>query len=312
MQSLSGTQSVTPQSVGIYHFQLYCQGYQGAVSGITTLSVQVPSGSVPLAARFCRPQGLAIDASDDLYIADTGNYTIRKVTHEGVVSTVAGLAGYPAHTDGLGASARFSSPVGVAVDATGKIFVGDSGNDAIRQVTADGSVTTLAGLPGNLGNGAATDGTGAAASFWRPYAVALDAGGNVYVADYGLNAIRKVTPGGVVTTIAGVAGVASTGSADGTGAAARFMGPSGVVVLDSGDIYVADQGNNTIRKIAAGGVVTTFAGTAASFFYPSGIAIDSADNIYVTDASSAAIRKITPAGVVTTYAGRFDVCGTNT
>lgn len=313
LQSLSGTSSVTPQSSGIFHYQLRCQGHQGAASGIATLSVQVASGSVPLAARFCMPLGLAIDASDDLYVADTGNQTIRKITHDGVVSTVAGLAGYAAHADGLGASSRFSGPVGVRVDATGKVFVGDSGNDAIRQITAGGSVTTLAGLPGNLGNGVPTDGTGAAASFYRPYAVDLDASGNVYVADYGLGGIRKVTPAGVVTTIAGVSG--SAGSADGTGAAARFSGPSGLVVVASGDIFVADQGNHTIRKIAAGGVVTTFAGTAgvqgsadgtgaaASFFHPFAIAVDSQGNLFVTDKDNKKIRKITAAGVVSTFAG---------
>jgi len=152
-----------------------------------------------------------------------------------------------------------------------------------------------------------------AASFYRPWVVAPDASGNVYVADYGLGAIRKVTPEGVVTTIAGLWG--SPGSADGTGAAAQFLGPSGLVVLASGDIYVADQGNHTIRKIAPGGLVTTFAGTAgvqgsadgqgaaASFYHPFAIAVDSQGNLFVTDKDNKKIRKITPAGVVSTFAG---------
>lgn len=313
VQSLSGTSTVTPQSTGIFNYQLRCQAYQGGASAIATLSVQVASGSVPLAARFCNPQGLAIDASDDLYVADSSNSTIRKISHDGVVSTVAGLAGYTGSADGLGASARFYNAVGVGADATGTVFVADTYNYTIRQIAADGSVTTLAGAPGYLGNGTETDGTGPTASFYRPYAVAPDASGNVYVADYGYGSIRKVTPEGVVTTIAGLA--RSPGSADGTGAAARFLGPSGLVVLASGDIYVADQGNHTIRKIAPGGVVTTFAGTAgvqgsadgqgaaASFYHPFAIAVDSQGNLFVTDKDNKKIRKITPAGVVSTFAG---------
>jgi streptogramin lyase len=251
---------------------------------------------------------LAIDAADDLYVADSGNSTIRKISHDGVVSTVAGLANYPGFVDGLGASARFLNPPGVGADAAGKIFVGDS--YTIRQIAADGFVTTLAGAPGNPGG---SDGTGPAASFWLPYGVAPDASGNVYVADYGYSSIRKVTPEGVVTTIAGLS--LSGGSADGTGTAARFLGPSGLVVLASGDIYVADQGNHTIRKIAPGGVVTTFAGTAgvqgsadgagtaASFYRPFAVAVDSQGNLFVTDHYNKKIRKITPEGVVSTFAG---------
>ncbi len=313
LRPLAGTASVTPPSAGIFVYQLSCQGYQGLGSGQAILSVQVASGSSPLAARFCRPQGLAFDASDTLWIADSGNSTIRTITRGGLVSTVAGLAGYGAYADGLGASARFNSPVGIVVDAAGRVLVGDAGNDAVRQVASDGTVTTLAGRPGNLANGVPVDGTGAGASFWSPYGVAVAASGDAFVADYGVCTIRKVTPGGVATTFAGAWGV--TGSADGTGTAATFRCPTGLAIPASGDLYVTDMANHTIRKVTPDGVVTTFAGTAgvpgsadgqgaaARFSSPFALAADSQGNLLVVDQGNLKIRKITPAGVVSTFAG---------
>ena len=177
-------------------------------------------------------------------------------------------------------------------------------------MTPAGVVTTLAGLAGSQGS---ADGTGSAARFAWPIGVAVDSTGNVYVADNGNDTIRKVTPAGVVTTLAGLAG--SSGSADGTGSAARFYGPSGVAVDSAGNVYVADTGNYTIRKVTPAGVVTTLAGlagtegsadgtgSAARFSYPSGVAVDSAGNVYVADTGNNTIRKVTPAGVVTTLAG---------
>jgi sugar lactone lactonase YvrE len=158
------------------------------------------------------------------------------------------------------------------------------------------------------------DGAGAAARFWAPQEVATDGAGNVYVADTLNNTIRKITPGGVVTTLAGMAGM--RGSTDGTGSAAGFDYPLGVAVDSAGNVYVADTNNDTIRKIMPTGVVTTLAGmagmqgsidgtgAAARFYAPSGVAVDSAGNVYVADTANHIIRKITPAGVVTTIVGR--------
>ena len=211
------------------------------------------------AARFYFPNGVAVDSAGNVYVADTNNYTIRKITPSGVVSTLAGLAGSPGSADGTGSAARFNDPYGVAVDSAGNVYVADTGNNTIRKITPSGVVSTLAGLAGSIGS---ADGTGSAARFFQPYGVAVDSAGNVYVADTNNNTIRKITPSGVVSTLAGLAG--SFGSADGTGSAARFYYPEGVAVDSAGNVYVADTGNDTIRKITPSGVVSTLAGLAGS------------------------------------------------
>ena len=156
----------------------------------------------------------------NVFVADTDNNTIRKITPAGVVTTLAGTAGLSGSADGTGAAAASTRPDGVAVDGAGNVFVADTDNYTIRKITPAGVVTTLAGTAGSSGS---ADGTGAAARFIEPYGVAVDGAGNVFVADTGNNTIRKITPAGVVTTLAGTAG--SSGSADGTGAAAASTTP---------------------------------------------------------------------------------------
>jgi streptogramin lyase len=268
------------------------------------------------AARFSTPYGVAVDGSGNVYVADTNNSTIRKITPAGVVSTLAGNAGAWGSADGTGAGARFNYPQGVAVDGSGNVYVADSNNYTIRKITPTGVVTTLAGTAGAYGS---ADGAGAAARFINPFGVAVDGSGTVYVADTGNLTIRKITPAGVVTTLAGSAG--ASGTADGTGVAARFYQPFGVAVDGSGNVYVADTSNFTIRKITPAGVVTTFAGAAGSngsadgtgaaarFWNPRGVAVDGSGNIFVADTNNSIIRKITPAGVVTTPAGTASTRG---
>ena len=275
-----------------------------------------------LGARFDNPFGVALDSGGNLYVADKGNHTIRKVTSGGVVTTVAGLAGSVGSTDATGTDARFNQPTGVAVGPEGDIYVADSANDAVRRISTDGAVTTLSGT---AGSGGSTDGTGSAALFRQPYGLAIDSGGNLYVADFGNNSIRKVTQQGTTTTLAGAEGTstatntlgepAPAGHADGTGAAASFNQPTGIAIDGSGNLYVSDTGNDTIRKVTAAGVVTTVAGSpgsagsadgtgsAARFNGPRGLTVDGSGNIYVADAGNSLVRKITSAGVVTTLAG---------
>jgi len=193
------------------------------------------------------------------------------------------------------------------VDGSGNVYVGDEVNHKIRKITSAGVVTTLAGS----GSSGSADGTGTLASFNNPYGVAVDLSGNVYVADKGNFLIRKITSGGVVTTLAGSG---SSGSANGTGTAASFNYPFGVAVDGSGNVYVGDYENHLIRKITSAGEVTTLAGsgssgsangtgTAASFSSPYDVAVDGSGNVYVADYYNHLIRKITSDGVVTTLAG---------
>ena len=261
------------------------------------------------AARFNRPLGLVVDASGNVYVADSLNDTIRMISSAGTVTTLAGVAGMQGSADGPAATATFFQPGSVAVDASGNVFVADTGNSTVRRITAT-TVSTLAGTPGVSG---AADGTGVNASFLQPSGIATDAAGTLYVADTGNSTVRRVTPAGVVTTLAGTAGV--LGSANGTGAAAQFSGPHGLRADTSGTIFVTDSGNSMVRRLTAAGVVTSFAGAAAvrgssdqtgaaaSFSSPLGIATDAAGNTYVADYQNQTIRKIAPNGAVTTLAG---------
>ena len=231
-----------------------------------------------------------------------------------LISTLAG--GNYGSADGTGTGASFSYPVGVAVDASGNVYVADTQDDTIRKITPAGVVTTLAGSPGVQGS---SDGTGPGASFNRPEGVAVDAAGNIYVADFSNDTIRKITPAGVVTTLAGSPG--AQGSADGAGPSARFNGPFGLAVDSSGNLYVGDMGNDTIRKVTPVGAVSTLAGSpglsgssdgagsGASFNSPQGTAVDPAGNVYVADTFNQTIRMITPSGIVTTIAGSAGLSG---
>lgn len=261
-------------------------------------------------AKFSAPRGIALDSAGSVYVADSGNDTIRKITTTGIVTTLAGLPGVSGSADGTGGAARFDDPAALAVDTLGNVYVADCGNGTIRKITPRGEVTTLAGLAGSW---FATDGTGSAARFNGPSGVAVDPARNVYVADYYNQTIRKITPGGLVATLAGLAGY--PGSADGTGSAARFYRPTGVAVDGSGNVYVTDSGNQTVRKVTPAGVVTTLAGLAGSsgstdgsgsgarFWWPAGITLDGFGNLYVADNYNSIVRRINPAGIVTTVAG---------
>ena len=290
--------------------------YFGTLAGLAGSSGSTDgTGS---AARFYYPHGIAVDTAGNVFVGDTVNNTIRKVTSAGVVTTLAGSAGSYGSTDATGSTARFYNPYGVAVDTAGNVFVADYNNHTIRKVTSAGVVTTLAGTAGSFGS---TDATGSAARFKNPVGVTVDTGGNIFVTDQKNHTIRKVTSAGVVTTLAGTVG--SFGSTDATGSAAKFYEPFGVTVDTAGNIFVADSLNLTIRKVTSAGVVTTLAGlagssgstdatgSAARFSYPFGVAVDTVGNVFVADRNNRTIRKVTSAGVVTTEAGLAGTSGSN-
>jgi len=292
------------------------------------------------AAQLYRPEGVAVDTNGNLYVADNDENTIRKVAPAGtnwVVTTIAGTAGSPGGNDGTNGAAQFNAPIGITIDGTGSLYVADYGSDTIRKITPSGTNWVVSTIAGTDGVGGFADGTNGGAQFDQPSGIAVDTNGILYVADAYNCTIREVAPSGtnwVVTTIAGTATnidgmVPNYGSADGTNGAAQFFGPSSIAVGRSGNLFVADTYNYTIRKIAPAGtnwVVSTIAGQvgsygftdgpnlAAQFNYSYGIASDRSGNLYVADTDNYTIRKIAPSGtswVVSTLAGVAGITGGN-
>ena len=273
-------------------------GVSGSVDGVGT------------AARFNGPSAVAVDSIGTVYVADTFNQTIRTISSTGVVSTLAGAASASGSVDGTGSAARFFVPSGIAVDASGTVYVADTGNHTIRRIQTNANVTTLAGAAGLVGS--VDNSVGTSARFTFPTGLALDTSGNLYVADTSNHTIRKISPSGSVSTIAGTAG--ASGNTDAIGLLARFNAPKGVAVDTTGNVYVADTTNSTIRKIATSGEVTTLAGSpgqtgsadgigsAARFTEPFGIAVDVNGNLYIADTRNNTIRRtgVTQAPQITT------------
>ena len=272
-------------------------------------------------ARFNQPAGMATDGAGNLYVVDNTNSVIRKIViATGAVTTLAGQSGVYGSTDGVGSAALFNAPFGLASDGAGNLYVADTLNNTIRKIViATGAVTTLAGT---AGSGGQADGVGAAAKFANPAGLCADNAGNVYVADtFGFTIRKVVVASGTVSTIAGAAMTA--GSADGVGGAARFNQPYGIASDGSGNLYVADGNNATIRKIVlATATVSTFAGmagvtgqqdgvgTSAQFYFPQGVVTDGAGNLFVADRNNQAIRKIAlSTGAVSYFVGTAGVSG---
>ena len=230
-----------------------------SAAGVVTTLAGSPgtSGSVNgvgSGAQFSSPYGVAVDSAGNVYVADAGNNTIRKITAAGSVSTLAGRDGSNAGSvDGNGGDARFNSPSGVATDKAGNVYVSDNNNHTIRRIAPSGIVTTLAGAAGVKGS---SDGIGLKARFNGPTGIAVDGAGTVFVADTVNGTIRRITAAGVVSTVAGLAGAA--GAVEGMGNAVRFTTPYGVAVDRTGNVFIADSGNNTIRKgvVSSVGTVT--------------------------------------------------------
>jgi kumamolisin len=301
---------------------------------LTTITLAGSVGNAGLvngtgtAAEFNYPSGLSFDSSGNVYIADFSNNVIREVTPAGVVTTPYGsTSGTAGSTNGTGNAAGFNQPNSIATGSSNTFYIADTGNNTIRKISG-GVVSTMAGKAGTTGYNNAS---GTTATFNAPNGVAVDGSGNVYVADTNNDLIRKISATGSVSTLAGSAQVA--GYLDGTGTAAQFDAPTGVTVDSAGNVYVADFGNNVVRKITSAGVVTTYAGQVAAEGYadgaaanavfnaPVGVWIDSSNNLYVSDSlvpptgSTAAgndvLRKVTPGGIVSTIAGDPEATGSS-
>jgi sugar lactone lactonase YvrE len=271
-------------------------------------------GGAATSAELRLPVGAAVDSLGNLYIADTQNNRVRMVTAAGTITTIAGNGSAVFSGDGGPAvSAGLNYPANVAVDNAGNLYIADEYSNRIRKVSASGIITTVAGN-GTLGSGG-DSGPATSAQLYYPTGLAFDGSGNLYIADNGNQRIRKVDATGIITTVAGT-GTASFSGDGGPATAATLNDPTGVAVDTAGNLYIADYGNQRIRKINTLGTITTVAGngissylgdggpaTAAELNYPTGVALDAAGNLYIADFVNNRIRKVDTTGTITTFAG---------
>jgi sugar lactone lactonase YvrE len=271
-------------------------------------------GGPATSARFSFPRGIAVDAAGNLFIVDSNNARVRKVDTSGVITTVAGNGGFGFSGDGgpaIGAS--LFSPFGVAVDASGSLFIADPNIARVRKVDAAGVITTVAG---NGSSGFSGDGGPAgSANLASPYGVSVDSAGNLFIADRANTRIRKVDAAGVITSVAGNGGSAFTGDG-GPATSASLNSPIGVATGASGTLFIADLNNARVRKVDTAGVISTVAGngsfgfsgdggpaSGASLANPLQVAVDGSGNLFIVDQSNGRVRKVNAAGIITTVAG---------
>jgi sugar lactone lactonase YvrE len=305
----------------------------GIINTIAGGGPDVTDGGPATSASLSDPRGVAVDRSGNVLIADAGHARIRSVTPDGVIHTIAGtgLSGFSG--DGGPATSARISPANLVVDPNGNIVIADSGNFRIRKITTDGVINTVAGT-GIAGVSA--DGIPATASWLAyPYGVAVDRAGNIFIAETGAFRIRKVTPAGTITTVAGT-GCCGSGGDGGPATAAQLagdglmgvLGPWGVDVDDAGNLFIADTGSNRVRKVTPDGVINTAAGngvleccgfsgegvlaTSAQLRFPTTLALDTLGNLLFADAGNSRIRKVTPAGIISTVAGTGISMGAST
>ncbi len=271
-------------------------------------------GGPAVAAALCLPSGLAVDGAGNVYIADDENNVIRKVSTVGIITTVAGNGTFGFSGDnGPAVDAQLNVPAAVAVDDSGNIYIADENNNRIRKVNTAGIITTIAGngSPGFSGDG----GAATAAKLHNPLGVAIDPGGNVYVADMYNSAIRKITAAGTISTIAGN-GTAGYSGNGGAAISAQLFFPTSVCVDGGGTVFIADNQNNVIRKVDNSGIITTIAGNgtngfngdggaavSASLALPYGVTVDDAGNVYIADQGNNRVRTVNSAGNISTFAG---------
>ena len=284
------------------------------VAGTSTIGYSGDGGPA-IAAQLDQPQCVAVDAAGNVYIADYFNNVVREITPNGTINTIAGngTQGYSGD-GGPATSAQLSFPYGLAIDSAGNLYIADSSNDVIREVTTDGNINTIAGnnTVGYSGDG----GPATSAQLYGPYGVAVDSAGDLYISDSGNQVIREVlAASGMIATVGGNHYPGYSGDG-GPVSGAQFNYPKGLAMDAAGNLYVADFGNSVVRKISANGTVTTVAGTGtagyagdggpavnAELAYPESVALDSAGNLYIADTVNQTIREVLTNASIATIAG---------
>ena len=265
-------------------------------------------------AYLSYPYGVAVDIFGIVFIADYFDNKIRMISSSGIITTFAGTGMSGSSGDGGEAtSAQLSLPMGASADSSGKVYIADSGNHKIRMVSSTGIITTFAGT-GSIGSNG-DGGAATSAKFSSPTGVSADNSGNVYIIDYGNQKIRMVTSTGIITTVAGTGWWGSSGDG-GAATSAQLFDPYGVAADISGNVYIADRGDNKIRMVSSAGIITTIAGTgtrgisgdggaatSAQLCEPFGVAVDISGNVYVADYWNHKIRMVSSTGIITTFAG---------
>ncbi len=269
-------------------------------------------GGAATNAKLAQPRGVAVDLAGNIYIGDAENYVIRKVSPSGIISTIAGIPGSSGYSGdgGPALSAKLSGLFGICIDNSGNLFFADL--QRIRKISTSGTITTVAGngTAGYSGDG----GNATAATIYNPYGLAVDAVGNLYIAEQLNNLVRKVSPSGIISTFAGM-GTPSYSGDGGNATAAMLRQPESVAVDNSGNVFIADAGNNVIRKVSTSGIISTVAGTgllsdggdggpatAANIQSPVGVAVDATGNIYIAEYLSS-VRMVNTSGIISTIAG---------
>ncbi|WOO34722.1 leucine-rich repeat protein [Anaerocolumna sp. AGMB13020] len=272
-------------------------------------------------ASLNAPNGVAIDNQGNLYIADTLNSRVRKVSAEGIITTVAGNGnpGY-AGDGGSAKAAELNDPRGIVLDSQGNLYIADSKNYVVRKVTADGVISTIAGIAGSFGH-SGDGGPAVEAMLKQPFGVAVDSQDNLYIADIQDQVIRKVTTDGIISTVAGQSGVVGYSGDGGAAIDAQFHNPTGVALDNQNNLYIADMDNNVVRKVTEDGVINTIAGqfgtngyggdegpaTKALLRGPADVALDNYGNLYIIEYFNNVLRKVTPEGIISTVVGNFPV-----
>ncbi len=295
---------------------LLCPGADGryGIESIAGVSPDLGDGGPATSAFLRSATAVAIDGAGNLYVADSASNMVRRISSSGEIRTVAGtgVPGY-AGDGGPATQALLSSPSGVAVDQAGNIYISDRYNYVIRKVTPDGAIRTVAGTGQQGASGEGVSGT--VATFSDPRGLAVDSSGNLYIADFGNSVVRKLTPAGILTTVAGNY-YAAYGGDGGPATQAYLNTPQALAVDASGNLYISDVGNNLIRKVSTDGTITTVAGngtaafagdggtaTAASISTAGGLAVDAQANLYIADTGNDRVRRVTPNGIINTVAG---------